>query len=113
VIPLPGIGMTAIVMNFTRREEQNIARTADEGLIAILDHPLSAHGQVEDIALHPQRSVNVKIEIAVSLNGRQSRHQMRVKRVARQQRIALRFSHIFSPPGSPEGNHLSISSKAA
>ncbi|MNP39911.1 hypothetical protein D3C76_1335030 [compost metagenome] len=71
--------MAAIVVNFARRKEQDISRTADEGPIAILDHPLPAHGQVEDIALHPQRSVNVKVEIAFGLNGRQPRHQMRVK----------------------------------
>jgi len=66
-------------MNFARWEEQNIPRTADEGLIVILDHPFPAYGQVEDIPLHPQRSVNVKIEITVRLNGRQPRHQMGVK----------------------------------
>ena len=112
VIPLFGIRMTAIVVDLPRREQQDIAGAADELLVAILDDPLSAHGQVEDIPFHPERSVDVKIEISLSLDRGQPCHKVRVKRVSRQQGIVLRFGHRFSSPNGPEGNQLSISLKA-
>lgn len=82
MVPLPGLGVAAVVVNLTRREEQHIAGAADKLLVVVLNHALAAHRQIENIALHPQRTVNIEIEIAVGFNGRQPRHQMGVKRVA-------------------------------
>jgi len=105
--------MTAIVVDLPRREQQDIAGAADKLLVTVLDDPFPSHGQVEDIPFHAERSIDVKVEVSLSLDRGQSRHKVRVKRVSRQQGIVLRFGHRFSSPKGPEGNQLSISLKAA
>lgn len=99
VIPLAGIGVTAIMVNLSRRKQQHIAGPADKLLPVVIDHPFAANRQVQDIAFHPQRAVNKEIQIAIGVNRRQARHQMGVKRVTRQQRIVLRFGHKLCSPG--------------
>ncbi len=98
VIPLAGVGMAAVVMDLPRREQQHIARPADKLLAVVVDHPLAADRQVEDIAFHTQRAVDKKIQVSLRLNRRQTGDQMSVKRVARQQRIVLRFGHTRGSP---------------
>ena len=98
VIPLAGVGMAAVVMDLPRREQQHIARPADKLLAVVVDHPLAADRQVEDIAFHTQRAVDKEIQVSLRLNRRQAGDQMSVKRVARQQRIVLRFGHTRGSP---------------
>ena len=100
------------MVDLPRREQQDIPRAADEMLVTVLDDPFPPHGQVEDIPFHPERSVDVKVEISLSLDRGQPRHKVRVKGVSRQQGIVLRFGHRFSSPKGPEGNQLSISLNA-
>ncbi len=59
---------------------------------------LTVHGEVQDKAFHPQRTIDKKIEITDRLYGRQTRHQMRTKRVDRQQWNILGFSHKRNKP---------------
>lgn len=98
VIPLAGVGMATIVVNLPRRKQQHIAGTTDELLAVVVDHPLAADRQVENIAFHAQRAVDKEIEISLRLNRRQAGDQMGVKGVARQQRIVLRFGHKRRSP---------------
>ena len=70
VIPLTGIRVTAIVMNFARRKQQHIALTADELLALVLNHPFTTHRQVEDKPFHTQRTVDKEIQITTGFNRR-------------------------------------------
>lgn len=62
--------MTTVVMNLSWREQQNITRSADKFSSLIFHHPLAAYGEIENITLHSQWSVDKKIEITVGLNRR-------------------------------------------
>lgn len=108
VIPLAGVGMAAIVMNFPGREQQHIARPADKLFAVVVDHPLAADRQIENIAFHTQRAVDKEIQVSLRLNRRQAGNQMSVKRVARQQRIVLRFGHTRGSPRRYQWHQLSI-----
>ena len=98
VIPLAGVGMAAVVMDFPWREQQHITRPADELLAVVVDNTLAADRQVENIAFHAQRAVDKEIQVSLRLNRREAGDQMSVKRVARQQRIVLRFGHTRGSP---------------
>ena len=69
VIPLAGIRMAPVVVNFSRWKQQNIARPADKLLALIIDNPFATDGEIEDITLHTQRPVDKKIQVSVRLNG--------------------------------------------
>ena len=84
VIPLFGIRMTPVMVDLARRKQQHIAGTTDELLIVVFDYPFPTHGQVQNVPFHPKRTVNVKIEISLSLDRGQPRHQVGVKRITRQ-----------------------------
>ncbi|MNT68180.1 hypothetical protein D3C72_2063890 [compost metagenome] len=112
VIPLFGIWMTSVVMHFPRREQQNIPWPTDKLPIVIVDHPFATHGDIQNVPLHSQRSIDKKVEITVGFNGGQTRDQMGVEGVTRQQGIVLYFGHKLVTPNGQEGNKLSISRKA-
>ncbi|MNR10301.1 hypothetical protein D3C85_1265460 [compost metagenome] len=93
VIPLFRIGMAAIVMNLPRGKQQYIAWATDKLPIVIFNHPFAAHGNIQNVAFHTQRAIDKKVEVAVGFDGGQTRHQMGVEGVTRQQGIVLYFSH--------------------
>lgn len=95
-------------MNFPGREQQHIARPADKLFAVVVDHPLAANRQIENIAFHTQRAVDKEIQVSLRLNRRQAGDQMSVKRVARQQRIVLRFGHTRGSPRRYQWHQLSI-----
>ncbi len=66
-------------MNFPGREQQHIARPADKLFAVVVDHPLAADRQIENIAFHTQRAVDKEIQVSLRLNRRQAGDQMSVK----------------------------------
>lgn len=98
VIPLAGVGMAAIVVNLPGGNSSISPGRQTKPLAVVVDHPLAADRQVENIAFHAQRAVDKEIEISLRLNRRQAGDQMGVKGVARQQRIVLRFGHKRRSP---------------
>lgn len=68
VIPLAGVRVASVVVNFSGWKQQNIAVPTDKLLALIIDNPFTTDGEIEDITLHTQRPVD-KNPVSVRLNG--------------------------------------------
>ncbi|WP_407192092.1 hypothetical protein [Citrobacter freundii] len=69
MIPLAGVRVASVVVNFSGWKQQNIARPTDKLLALIIDNPFATDGEIEDITLHTQRPVDKKIRYPFASMG--------------------------------------------